>query len=448
MILSDELGAAAESLEAIFADMRDADDLNLAYHPVRTLSHGERCGASIQERKAARRDGQAWFVANDLESRRPELSQRLSSYLKTATGTRPAQKWMKALSSLIAPDLREDFAALIVAMTEAAFPDNGCYFDDRMRGLLWAAALCDPPPVAPALTRFAKNVCYRSFPGVGVNNEALGNACLVALANMPDGAGIPYLSRLLAGVKFPKIKQRIATTLDEAAAKAGMMRGELEEVSAPTHDLSADGKLEWPVGGGAALIAIDGATSVALTWRTPDGTVAKSMPAALKSAADDVRAIRARIKEIEADLSVLPWRIHRAHGRNAPRSAARPAARSGARQGVAHRGKLPARRRQAARLQDPSRLRQHPDGAEQPISVHRAEAGRRRRQEADRITVRRRRRLVDHFVESRAARRRPQDQGSDDPRTNPHNGGLRLAHPPYEPISPMFEIGPLRGMHE
>ena len=34
-------------------------------------------------------------------------------------------------------------------------------------------------------------------------------------------------------------------------------------------------------------------------------------------------------------------------------------------------GKLPARRGQAARLQDPSRLRQHPDGAERPVSLHR-----------------------------------------------------------------------------
>ncbi len=301
----------ADALEAIFASMRDADDLNLAYHPIRTLSHGDAYGPLIEKRKAARRDGQIWFVANDLESRHPEISKLLSSHMQAASGSKPTQKWMKALSGLITADLRDDLAALVVAMTEATFPDNGCWYDDRMKGLLWAAALCEPEAVAPAVTRFAGYVCYRSFPGAGVNNEALGNACVVALASMPDGAGIRYLSRLLAGVKFPKIKQRLATALDEAAAKAGMTRGELEEISVPTHDLSAEGKLEWPVGGGAALIALDGATSVALSWRTPDGAVVKSLPAALKNAADEVKAIRARIKEIEADLSVLPWRIQR-----------------------------------------------------------------------------------------------------------------------------------------
>ena len=31
----------------------------------------------------------------------------------------------------------------------------------------------------------------------------------------------------------------------------------------------------------------------------------------MKGAADDIKAIKARVKEIEADLSVLPWRIQR-----------------------------------------------------------------------------------------------------------------------------------------
>jgi hypothetical protein len=90
-----------------------------------------------------------------------------------------------------------------------------------------------------------------------------------------------------------------------------MTRGELEEISLPTHELSTDGALELPVGGGAALIGIEGWACVALSWRTPQGKVTKALPAALKSAGDDIKAAKTRVKEIEADLAILPWRVQR-----------------------------------------------------------------------------------------------------------------------------------------
>jgi hypothetical protein len=218
---------------------------------------------------------------------------------------------LKALSGIVTDDMRDDLAALVVAMTESPFPDNGCWFDDRLKGLLWAAVLCAPSTMAPVLTRFAKDVCYQSVPGVGMNNEALGNACLVALVNMPDGAGVPYLARLLARVKYPNVKRRIEAALNEAAAKAGMTRAELDETSIQTHDLDTDGRAELAVGAGAALLAIDGTASVSLTWRTPAGKVSKSLPDALKPHKAEVKAAKARVKEIEADLAVQPYRIQR-----------------------------------------------------------------------------------------------------------------------------------------
>ena len=65
------------------------------------------------------------------------------------------------------------------------------------------------------------------------------------------------------------------------------------------------------VGDGAAHLAIDGTSSVGLSWRTPDGKTAKSLSVAMRDAKDEIRAVRSRVKAIEADLSLIPWRIRR-----------------------------------------------------------------------------------------------------------------------------------------
>jgi hypothetical protein len=299
------------SFSDVMNSMSDADAFNLAFNPLRVINGGEPYLAMLEERKAARRNGQLWFVPNNLEARWPDASQMLSVHLQTAKGSKPTAKWLKALSGIVTEDMRDDLAALVVAMTESTFPDNGCYFDDRLKGLLWAAVLCAPSTIAPVLTRFAKDVCFRSIPGVGMNNEALGNACLVTLIDMPDGVGVPYLARLLARVKYPNVKKRIEAGLNEAAAKAGMTRAELDETSIQTHDLDTDGRAEIAVGAGAALIAIDGTVSVSLTWRTPEGKISKSLPDVLKPHEIEVKAAKARVKEIEADLAVQPYRIQR-----------------------------------------------------------------------------------------------------------------------------------------
>ena len=73
---------------------------------------------------------------------------------------------------------------------------------------------------------------------------------------------MPYLARLLSRVKYPKVKKRIQAALNEAAAKAGITRAELDELSVPTHDLEGSGAAEIAVGQGAALLAISGTASV------------------------------------------------------------------------------------------------------------------------------------------------------------------------------------------
>jgi hypothetical protein len=243
----------------------------------------------------------------------PGGTAQLVAHLEKTPGSKPSSKWIRELAEIVPAGRRGALANIIAALAEqAAFSRR--FYDGRSplyKGLVWSAAICEPSAAGPVLVRLALNTCFQSVRGQGMCNEVLGNACVAAFVNMPDGRGIPYLARVLARVKYPKTRKLIEAALNEAAVKAGITRGELDEISVPTHDLDGAGRRTMSVAGGAAHLAIDGTASVALTWQTPGAKATKSLPAALKDAKDDIKAIKAAVKEIEADLAVQPWRVQR-----------------------------------------------------------------------------------------------------------------------------------------
>jgi hypothetical protein len=223
----------------------------------------------------------------------------------------PSDKWLKAARTALAGLSAEQRIAFLTTVLDILTPAQKFPTDDLARALVYLAADWAPDAIGPILARHAQKTCFENVPGWGMRNERLGNACLWALIHMPDGGGVPYLARLLSRVKYPKVKKRIEAALDEAAAKAGITRGELDELSIPTHDLDARGTAEIGVGEGAAVLAISGTASVEVTWRAANGKVSKSVPAALKAHKDAIKSVKARAKEIEADLSAQPQRLQR-----------------------------------------------------------------------------------------------------------------------------------------
>lgn len=223
----------------------------------------------------------------------------------------PADKWLKAARPSVANLSTEQRIAFLTTVLDILTPGQGFPTDNLARAVVYLSADWAPDAVGPILTRHAQRVCFDSIPGWGMRNERLGNACLWALIHLPDGGGVPYLARLLSRVKYPKVKKRIEVALNEVAAKAGITRGELDELSIPTHDLDASGAAEIAVGDGAALLAISGTASVDVTWRAANAKVSKSVPAALKEHKDAIKSVKALAKEIEADLSVQPQRLQR-----------------------------------------------------------------------------------------------------------------------------------------
>jgi hypothetical protein len=223
----------------------------------------------------------------------------------------PSDKWLKAARPSVASLSTEQRIAFLTTVLDILTPGQGLPTDNLARAVVYVSADWAPDAVGPILTRHAQKTCFDSIPSWGMRNERLGNACLWALIHLPDGGGVRYLARLLSRVKYPKVKKRIEAALDEAAAEAGITRGELDELSIPTHDLDVRGATEIAVGEGAALLAISGTASVDVTWRAATGKVSKSIPAALKEHKDAIKSVKALAKEIEADLSVQPQRLQR-----------------------------------------------------------------------------------------------------------------------------------------
>jgi hypothetical protein len=223
----------------------------------------------------------------------------------------PSEKWLKAAHSSVAGLSPEQRVAFLTIVLDVLTPAMGLPTDNMARAVVYVSADCAADAVGPILARHAQKVCFDTVPNWGMRNERLGNACLWALIHVPKGGGVPYLARLLTRVKYPKVKKRIESALNEAAADAGIARGELDELSIPTHDLDTRGAAEIAVGEAAALLAISGTASIDVTWRAANGKVSKSVPAAIKDRKDEIKSVKALAKEIEADLSVQPQRLQR-----------------------------------------------------------------------------------------------------------------------------------------
>ncbi len=243
----------------------------------------------------------------------PELSKKLSTFLAHAKKkSEPSPKWRKEAIEILAEFPNDSFQVLLTDLFKVlqTLPDTRFAEDFILKGLIWMA-VSHQPILGPQLVDFAHKYCYQTIPGVGIKAEKLGNACLWALINMPDGAGIPYLSRLLTRVKYPKTRARIDAALNDAAELAGVSRAALDEMLVPTHDLDASGQLCVQFSDGHAQIAIESGLSVVVKWVNGEGKPLKAASDAMKADKESINRVKALVKEIEADLRTQIVRIQR-----------------------------------------------------------------------------------------------------------------------------------------
>lgn len=251
-----------------------------------------------------------------LVNQHPEAARKLSTLVASLGGkASPARQWMKdGKAALEGVD-----PGAVVGMIDAlmAHPVHGVNYkrdDSALRALIFLSSELDPDVMGPKLSQFAIHNCYAKQSGHGVapgmKNQKLGNACVLALSAMPDGAGIADMVRIQARVKYPKVKTFIDKRLDAAAQKAGMSRADLEEVTVATHGLSKDGTLARPITGGEAHVRIN-AGAVTLEWVGENGKALKSPSLAMKADKAAVKEVRDLVKEIKSDLTIQTQRLQR-----------------------------------------------------------------------------------------------------------------------------------------
>jgi hypothetical protein len=242
----------------------------------------------------------------------PSAAERLASLAhQIENRSAPSAKWLaeaRTVRHVLAEEVWLDHLRRMTGFGSSAAEYSGAVGEIYLRAMIYIASTFRPQDIGPFLTDYALKQCYVTEKGVGIRSEKLGNACVWSLAELPDGAGVPYLARILARVKYPKIKAKIDAKLNEASQKAGIARAELDELSVPTHGLDRDGTRRVAFEQGEALfrVARNGAT---LEWFNESGKPLKSPSKAMKDEKELFRELQADLKELNADLAIQPQRL-------------------------------------------------------------------------------------------------------------------------------------------
>jgi hypothetical protein len=157
------------------------------------------------------------------------------------------------------------------------------------KGLIWTLAPLADESLQGLLASYATN-CYHKIPGRGPLAAALGNACLLALAQngLP---GVAALARVRARIKQTNTQELITNYITNASRELGVSPAEIEDMAVPDFGLE-NGQLAEELGEYVAtLVLAEGKAEV--KWQKA-GKLLKSAPAALKAThADELKELKA-----------------------------------------------------------------------------------------------------------------------------------------------------------
>lgn len=270
--------------------------------------------------------GEAWAdkALEDLETLPPEtrtLWRALLAHCATAKSSKPTQSWTKKSKVLLQ---KIDAATLLKWLpawlglvgkprTFALRYHDGISFDPYndtiVRGLAWSLALLTPArPSARALAHLVQT-SLKKVPGIGPRGQKTATAALYALGVLADTHALSQLAQLHHRVAFKPTLKEVERALDAVAARAGLSREDLDELSVPTFGLDEQGVRSETLGDVTAELRVSG-KNVMLTWRNAAGKTLKSLPAAAKrDFADDLKELKAAQKDAAQALSTVVTRL-------------------------------------------------------------------------------------------------------------------------------------------
>ncbi|MFF5298816.1 DUF4132 domain-containing protein [Streptomyces sp. NPDC013161] len=251
--------------------------------------------------------------------------QRLVAHAATATAARPSTKWDKtgqALVDTVGPDaVRVQLAPwlrLVGRPRTHPLVDTGHagesfdpYNATVLRGLVWLLSLLPPHPDTARALGTLVETSLRKVAGLGPVNPKVANAAVNALARVDSEAALAELARLGTRVTYKGTLKLLNTALDAKAEEKGLSREEVEELAVPAYGLTQVGRAEHRLGEATAVLEVNGPKAV-LSWRTAAGKTVKSVPAAVRrDHADELKELKASVKDIDKMLTAQSERLDR-----------------------------------------------------------------------------------------------------------------------------------------
>jgi hypothetical protein len=244
-----------------------------------------------------------------------------------ATGARPGDAWEAQARKLVDGAGKDEFAARVFAwfplvekprtakwphawantpQTDMLVTDAN---SDLLRGLAWMSALVEPSAdVCRALARLCET-SLKKLPGMGPRLPKLANAAVYALGRIAGEHALGQLARLKTRVTFRTTLQQIEKALDEAAARLGVTKADLEELGVPAYGFDESGVRRETFDGATCELKLEG-RKVVTAWTNDKGKAVKAPPAAVKETyAEDLKELKLAATDAEKMLTAQRDRI-------------------------------------------------------------------------------------------------------------------------------------------
>ncbi len=172
------------------------------------------------------------------------------------------------------------------------------------RGLIWFASVALDAP-AELIGSVGVRMGTSGRNDAVVRDTAVANTCAALLGTSNDPGAAAALATMRVRVTNRNVLKQVDRALEVVAQRAGIQVATVIELSLPTFDLEPDGRIELPIDGTTAVIAVTRDATVRQVWRETDGTeldrastaLTTTHPAEVADVAGRVAAIRAAIVE-------------------------------------------------------------------------------------------------------------------------------------------------------
>lgn len=270
--------------------------------------------------------GEAWAdkILSDLETlpaTQKTAWHALLEHCETATVSKPNAAWQKRAQERLqvvgtdaALDTLSKWLLLVgkprTILLQDSHKDAFDPFNELvLRGLVWCLALLPPTPETARVLGHLVETSLKKVPGVGPRSRKTASAAVYTLSQLGGPDVLAQLARLRSRVLFKPVLKDLDRALDAEAAKAGLSREDLDELSVPTFGLDEQSVRSETLGDVTAELRVSG-KNVTLTWRNAAGKALKNPPAAAKrDFADDLKKLKDAQKDAAQTLSSTAARL-------------------------------------------------------------------------------------------------------------------------------------------